>query len=98
MLGVPAGGLTGQVLAKISSTDNDTTWADDEVDYTTRIDFVGETVIYSGKAAVGTIESASAWQIKRVTFAPDGDTTTEFADSDGAFDNVWDDRAGLSYG
>jgi hypothetical protein len=97
-VGVPAGGTTGQVLQKATDIDYDTEWVDDEVDYTTRTDFVGDTLIYSGKAAVGSGDSDSAWQIKQITIAADGDTTTLYADSSNAFTNVWTDRASLTYG
>jgi len=50
---------------------------------------------YIGNAEPGTSDSSASWQIKRV------DTTSGtiilFADGDADFDNVWDDREGLSY-
>lgn len=52
------------------------------------------TYIYVGEAAPGTQASAAAWRISRLTVA---DRRLEWADGDGEFDNVWDDRASLSY-
>ena len=96
--GVPVGGVAGQIIVKQSNTDYDTAWVDDMVDYATRNDFVGDTVIYRGKAVVGSVEGSAVWQIKRVNFAVDGDSTVEYADSDNLFDNVWTNRASLIYG
>lgn len=62
-----------------------------------RTDFVGETLMYRGEAAPGTAETAAAWRIKRVTFAPDGDITETFASGNADFVNAWDDRAALEY-
>lgn len=54
----------------------------------------GATYLYVGKAAIGTATSAASWQICRITQA---DTTVVWADGDASFNNVWDDRASLSY-
>ncbi|OHB12916.1 MAG: hypothetical protein A3G46_01625 [Candidatus Zambryskibacteria bacterium RIFCSPLOWO2_12_FULL_39_16] len=61
--------------------------------YTLRLATVGE-VDYVGEAAIGTATSASSWRIKKV------DSTTgiiiQWAGT-GVFDQVWDNRASLSY-
>lgn len=49
---------------------------------------------YMGEAAPGTATSAAAWRVSRLNQST---STIEYADGDGAFDNVWDDRASLSY-
>ena len=58
------------------------------------VDEVSSTVQYHGMAVSGTLASAAGWRIKRVT-----DTATallvEWASTD--FDQVWDDRAVLTY-
>ena len=63
--------------------------------YGTRIDEATSTVTYIGKATPGTATSVSLWQIQKI------DTTTgtviTWADGNGNFDNVWDNRASLSY-
>jgi hypothetical protein len=61
--------------------------------YTIRMD-EGATYTYIGKANAGTLTSAASWQISRLTNA---DNTLIFADGDTSFDNVWDNRAILSY-
>lgn len=61
--------------------------------YTTRLD-EGATYTYVGKAVAGTASSAASWQIQRYT----ADYSQGiFADGDSNFDNVWDNRATLSY-
>jgi len=52
-------------------------------------------LIYSGYAVIGSSESEAVWQIKRI------DTTTLvktlFAGGNSSFNNIWDNREGLSY-
>jgi hypothetical protein len=62
----------------------------------TRLDDVGGGVTYVGKAYPGNFTSAAQWQIKRITETA-GDIVVEFADGDNFYDNIWDNRAGLSY-
>ena len=54
----------------------------------------GTTYLYVGKAAIGTANSSATWQIMRIT---QSDTTVVWADGNAEFDNVWDNRAALSY-
>lgn len=63
--------------------------------YTTRIDEASATVTYIGDAAVGSLTSAEVWRVKKVDTT--SGTSITFADGDGLFDNIWDDRASLSY-
>lgn len=63
----------------------------------TRYDPVSSTIAYVGKAKPGVQTSVTTWQIKRLTFTSAGAVTVEFADGDVFFDNVWDNRASLSY-
>lgn len=64
---------------------------------TTRVDVASSTVTYVGKAVPGTATSAPAWQVQRLTTNSEGDLVVEWADGNVEFDNVWDDRAALSY-
>lgn len=61
----------------------------------------GSGFIYVGEAAPGVATSTNAWRVKRIEIVLDGsgreDTTTLWADGDGNFDNIWDDRVSLSY-
>ena len=62
-----------------------------------RVDFVGTATIYKGWAGAGILSSEAKWAVQRLTLVADDDLTTEWADGDPNFDNVWDDRSGLSY-
>lgn len=62
----------------------------------TRIDEASSTVTYIGKADTGTLNAAAEWQIQRITVSGSV-TSIEWADGNAAFDNVWNDRASLSY-
>lgn len=64
--------------------------------YAMRYDEVDETTAYKGEAAPGTVTSDATWRIARYTFTGP-DVTVEFADGDKNFDNIWDNRASLSY-
>jgi hypothetical protein len=61
-----------------------------------RLDVDGSTM-YVGMATCGTVDSDPHWQIKRVVSAMDGDVSVTWAEGNDFFDNVWDDRAALSY-
>ncbi len=50
---------------------------------------------YVGEAAIGTATSAALWRIKRVDSATG--IIILWADGNASFDNVWDNRASLSY-
>lgn len=62
-----------------------------------RFDQASSTTAYLGEAAVGANASAPAWRIQKMVFGVDGDVTITWADGNSAFDNVWDNRASLSY-
>jgi hypothetical protein len=62
---------------------------------TLRLDVV-DTVSYLGEATPGTATSSATWRIKKITEVG-SDVTIEYADGNTAFDNVWDNRTGLSY-
>ena len=70
-----------------------------EVAQTIRTDTDGATpeTIYRGKALPGTATSTAAWRLEEITIAADGDVSILFADGNDNYDNVWDNRAILSY-
>ena len=49
---------------------------------------------YTGFATPGSVTSAAVWLVIRTT---DADGTLLFADGNKIFDNIWDNRASLSY-
>lgn len=66
---------------------------------TTLLDFDGgSNPIYIGKATPGAATSASAWQIKKLTYdGSDNLVSIEHAGGTNGFTQIWDDRASLSY-
>jgi len=96
--GVPTGGSKDQVLKKNSATDYDTAWVNDVIDEAKRTDFTtNDTVVYSGSAAPGSLDSQAVWKIKRITFAVDGDTVVEYANGVETADQIWNSRLSLTY-
>lgn len=67
-----------------------------DVPLTTRIDEASSTVTYIGEAAPGTATSSALWRVKKID-STTNPTKIVFADGNDLFDNVWDDRASLSY-
>ena len=70
--------------------------AEEDVPFATRVDFVGDTVIYKGQAQPGTVDADNAWRIQEITFVgSDEDVEIRWATANSNFDKVWNDR--LSY-
>lgn len=67
-----------------------------KVDYEAIVDEANDTTTYVGYAVPGLLPSAAGWKIKRLRTSGD-ETLIAFADGNALFDNVWDDRASLSY-
>jgi len=63
--------------------------------FTTRLDDSSAPLIYSGEAMPGTLETDPGWRIKRIDVT--GATVVLWAHGNARFDNVWADRASLSY-
>lgn len=52
---------------------------------------------YHGRAALGASKAAGVWQIKKFIYAADLLVDEQWADGNPNFDNVWNNRASLSY-
>lgn len=64
--------------------------------YKTIVDEASASITYVGRALPATLTSAASWQISK--FELTGNVLEEqTADGDLAFDNIWDNRAALSY-
>lgn len=85
------------VLVGLSGIPGSPGIAEDAVPYAKRTDVVSDSLIYIGEAIPGTAESSPQWRISRLTFAVDGDVTTQWAGGTALFDKVWADRAQLEY-
>ena len=51
---------------------------------------------YVGTAEIGSLQSSASWKIFRMV-DNSGDLTITYADGNDNFDNIWDNRASLSY-
>jgi len=65
--------------------------------YAKRYDQVDDTLAYLGDAVVGSVTSTASWRIQKLVFGVTGSVTITFADGNTNFDNVWNNRASLSY-
>lgn len=64
--------------------------------YISLVDEASSTVTYLGKAVPSSITSAAVWQIQRISVSGTI-TAIELADGNAKFDNIWNNRASLSY-
>lgn len=62
-----------------------------------RYEQVDNTLAYLGDAAIGSNEGSSVWRIQKLDFTAEGNVTITFADGNDNFDNIWSNRASLSY-
>lgn len=65
--------------------------------YATRTDDASSTITYVGKAAVGSLTASAVWLIFRMDTGTTNQLIITYADGDSSFDNIWDNRASLSY-
>lgn len=95
--------LGGSVSTNVLTLDYNTTSMDDtdelQIHYVAPddnviIDDTGGTYTYFGFAAPSSATSAARWKIKRLTIATN---VFQLADGNDQYDNVWDNRASLSY-
>lgn len=70
--------------------------AESTVGRETRIDEVSISLTYLGIAKIDSDPSVARWQIRRIQKAGT-ETVIDWADGDDSFDNIWNDRAILSY-
>jgi hypothetical protein len=63
-----------------------------------RIDYSGISPIFIGEAPPGSLTSDPVWRIRQIVYVP-GPNPSQiiWADGDTNFDNIWDNRASLSY-
>ncbi|MGE0536660.1 MAG: hypothetical protein AB7O68_16940 [Pirellulales bacterium] len=54
-------------------------------------------MIYMGRSNIKAQNSAAVWEIRKFTYSGSNLTSVTWADGNRRADNVWDDRASLSY-
>jgi hypothetical protein len=64
--------------------------------FVTLLDEASASVTYIGKAKIGSPSASALWQIQKMSVSGNV-TSITWADGDSLFNNIWDDRAGLSY-
>lgn len=69
---------------------------DDSGDEAKIVDYESSTVFYTGSAQPGTLISVAKWKISKTILSSSGFVRT-WADGNTNYDNVWDNRAALSY-
>lgn len=67
--------------------------------FTASLDFdVSNNPIYVGLSTIGSAKSASAWQIRKLTFDGSNNLTdVQYANGTPAFNQIWNNRVSLSY-
>jgi len=81
-------GFDGQTLQRLNANN-----------MSLRIEYDGSSnPIYIGIAAPGTLDGASYWQLRKLTFDGNNNVTSiKYADGDSSFDNIWDSRSDGTY-
>lgn len=70
----------------------------EESNYAVRTDAVTTSnVTYVGKAAIGSSTASAVWQVQKVDETTTNVAIITWADGDASFNNVWDNRASLTY-
>lgn len=98
------GGLNGesayQIAVRHGFTGTESEWLESlggaQMDYAKIVDEASATVTYIGKAEPGSAEASAVWQIKKIEIIGT-ETIFTWADGNVSFDNVWNDRASLTY-
>lgn len=80
-----SGGGGGDYLASINTSLSDKAL---------RVDNTVPTMIYLGEAAIGSLDSGAAWKIRRIDISG---TSVSIKYASGLFDQIWNNRAGLTY-
>jgi predicted ribonuclease YlaK len=93
--------INGKKAVDVSIADVTISAVDDSIEtrsmaMKTLVDESSATLTYVGEAATGTTLSAALWRIKRITVSGTI-TTIEWANGNGSFANIWNNRASLSY-
>lgn len=70
--------------------------SDETTELSTAIDEVSADLSYFGFAAIGADHATAVWKIKRLQTTGTV-TLLQYADGDESFDNIWNNRASLSY-
>lgn len=85
--------LINGILSELPATDT----LGENMIYTKRVDFVGDT-IYKAEAVPGSLETDAVWRMYKIEVSPvDGDVIETYADGNADFDNVWANHLTATY-
>lgn len=90
------GDVTVTNFPSVQSVSQSGNWTVGNPSYAKRYDQVSDTLAYLGEAAAGSGVSDSTWRIQRLDFTG-GNVVVQWADGNSSFDNVWNNRASLTY-
>ena len=65
--------------------------------WTTKMEYTGNNVIYVGEAQPGSSTSAVVWRIKKFTYSGNFVTDIKWAGGTSAFNKIWDSRTSYTY-
>jgi hypothetical protein len=72
--------------------------SEEDMVYSKRTDFIDDTLLYKGEAAVGSLDTDPVWRIRKITIAAlDNDVEERWAGGTALFDKAWSDRLTLIY-
>jgi hypothetical protein len=93
------GGTSNQVLVKKSGTDYDYQWEDLIIDptYTKLLDDTVANTIYLGEAVPSSAESSAVWRIQKIVLDASGNVDSVRYAAGGTFNQIWNNRASLTY-
>lgn len=83
-------------VADITLNKSNDSVSTESFDQSTRIDEASSSVSYFGFAEVGSSEASAVWKIKKMSTSGSQMTIT-YADGNSSYDNIWANRASLSY-
>lgn len=66
-------------------------------DEAVQIDEATGSITYVGYAVIGSATSSASWKIKRLDESGSPELIITWADGNSNYDNIWDNRASLSY-
>ncbi len=92
----------GDVIGTLTDQTDLTTYIDNATEeemFAAQIDFITDDLLYRGEAVPGAATNTATWRIRKITIdnSGEGDIVTVWADGNDNFDNIWDNRLGLSY-
>jgi hypothetical protein len=72
--------------------------SEEDTMYSKRIDFINDSTLYRGEAAVGSYENLEVWRIRKIAMSSiDGDITETWASGNALFNKIWVDRTTYTY-